>query len=144
MSNEIAHETFDDIVAKYEANPIAFIEEIVRDRFEYPATDDPYCTICHLWGEVSGRPLLIERKYHKPENLRDHPKPHHRFERKKGWFLICGLTREQLVKQIERGLRMNKDIDLLRLYLREKFVVRAGQKPSEEFQPASRTNGARA
>lgn len=125
-------ETFDQIVERYEANPVAFIEGIVAGRFAYPIDDDPYCVSCRSWGELTGKPLLIERAKHKPENLRDIPTPHHRFERSTVWIPLSCLTREQLVEQIERLRRKHHDIGLLGLYLKEKFD--GGTRPWPQSQ----------
>lgn len=127
-----AMETFDDIVAKYDENPVSFIEGIWRGKFEYPVADDPYCVSCRSWGELTGRSILVLREDHKPEKLGDNPSPHHRFERHTIFYPLRNLTQEQLIEQIQRFERKHWDADLLKLYLREKFT-NPKARPIEQF-----------
>jgi hypothetical protein len=115
--------TFDEIVDLYEAGPMKFIEGIFgKRRWQFAISDE--CESCRSWDEINKTPARhVTRKDH--DQLGALPWPH-KFESSVGFFLLEGLSKEELRKTINsarRGRREN-ELDLLRLYLREKFGAR--------------------
>jgi hypothetical protein len=124
-------ETFDDIVARYEADPVAFLEGILcvpnrhgyLPRYEFRVSDE--CTACRSWDKITKRkPRHITRKNHARDGRLPIP---HRFSPETGFFLLQHLSESQLRELVARFRRRrngagDEHASLLDLYRRAKFT----------------------
>jgi hypothetical protein len=124
-------ETFDDIVARYEADPVTFLESILcapnrlgrEPRYEFPVSNE--CIACRSWDKITKRKRRhITRENHARDGRLPMPHP---FSPDSGFFLLHHLSEPQLRQLISRYRRRrngagDERASLLDLYRRAKFV----------------------
>jgi hypothetical protein len=100
----------DEIIDRYDRDPVKFIEDLFRKR-RFECLIDDLCSACMLWGKITGKPGLVHKKDHSsPENKRFMAevsankgfKFTHRFDKNEAYYPLDLMSPEQVLLHAER------------------------------------------